>query len=50
MPRRDSDDLDSLAGSPVVANFHGQGSTGGRNAFRDEMSRQDRLRQEERRY
>ncbi|KAI9171798.1 hypothetical protein HJFPF1_01289 [Paramyrothecium foliicola] len=50
MPRRDSDDLDSLAGSPVVSSFHQQGTTGGRNAFRDEMSRQDRLRQEERRY
>jgi hypothetical protein len=50
MPRRDSDDLESLAGSPVAPNFRQQGTTGGRNAFRDEMSRQDRQRQDDRNY
>jgi hypothetical protein len=50
MPRRDSADLDSLAGSPVAANFNQQSTGGGRNAFRDEVSRQDRQRREDRRY
>ncbi|KAM5355525.1 hypothetical protein ACJ41O_002171 [Fusarium nematophilum] len=45
-PRRDSDGLGSLAGSPVDASFAQQGTTGGRNAFRDEMRRQERERNE----
>ena len=46
MPRRDSDALGSLAGSPVDNWFQPQGVTGGNggNAFRDEMARQDRER------
>ncbi|KPM40620.1 hypothetical protein AK830_g5972 [Neonectria ditissima] len=43
-PRRDSDSLDSLANSPVEPTFHQQGTTGGRNVFRDEVQRQDRER------
>ncbi|KND91145.1 hypothetical protein TOPH_04087, partial [Tolypocladium ophioglossoides CBS 100239] len=39
-PRRDSHALGSLAGSPVDASFEQQGTTG-RNAFRDEMRRQE---------
>lgn len=39
--RRDSDALGSLAGSPVDPSFAQQGTTGGGNAFRDEMRRQD---------
>lgn len=42
--RRGSDDLDSLAGSPVQDTFQQQGTTGGRNAFRDEMQRQENER------
>lgn len=42
--RRDSDGLGSLAGSPVDPSFAQQGTTGGRNAFRDEMRRQDQER------
>ncbi|KAJ6443006.1 hypothetical protein O9K51_04185 [Purpureocillium lavendulum] len=44
--RRDSDALGSLAGSPVDPSFERQGTTGGpgRNAFRDEVARQDRQR------
>lgn len=38
--RVDSDGLDSLAASPVHESFQEQGTTGGRNAFRDEMDRQ----------
>ncbi|UNI23589.1 hypothetical protein JDV02_009399 [Purpureocillium takamizusanense] len=42
-PRRDSDGLGSLAGSPVDPSFERQGTTGaGRNAFRDEVARQER--------
>ncbi|OAA73843.1 hypothetical protein ISF_00744 [Cordyceps fumosorosea ARSEF 2679] len=40
--RRDS--LDSLAESPVHDSFQQQGTTGGRNAFRDEMDRQQHER------
>ncbi|CAM1504109.1 Fc.00g017000.m01.CDS01 [Cosmosporella sp. VM-42] len=40
-PRRDSDALGSLAGSPIDPHFQQQGTTGGRNAFRDEMRRQE---------
>ncbi|KAH7321302.1 hypothetical protein B0I35DRAFT_477800 [Stachybotrys elegans] len=47
--RRDSD-LGSLAGSPVVASFQGQNTSTGRNAFRDEMQRQERQRRDERRH
>lgn len=43
-PRRDSDALGSLAGSPVDPNFQQYGTTGGPNAFRDEMRRQERER------
>lgn len=43
--RRGSDDLGSLAGTPVHANFEQQGTVGG-NAFRDEMARQNRQRRE----
>src|SRR6478735_2572089 len=39
--RADSDGLGSLAGSPVDATFPQQGTTGGRNAFRDEVRRQE---------
>lgn len=39
-PRRDSDALGSLAGSPVDPSFERQGTTG-RNAFRDELRRQE---------
>jgi hypothetical protein len=42
--RADSDGLGSLAGSPVDANFSQQGTGGGRNAFRDEMRRQEEER------
>ncbi|RBR24989.1 uncharacterized protein FIESC28_02259 [Fusarium coffeatum] len=42
--RADSDGLGSLAGSPVDANFSQQGNGGGRNAFRDEMRRQEEER------
>lgn len=42
--QRGSDDLDSLAGSPTQDSFQEQGTTGGRNAFRDEMNRQDNER------
>lgn len=50
-PRRDSDGLDSLANSPINANFEQQGTMGGsRNAFRDEMSRQDHERRDVNRY
>ncbi|KAJ6789636.1 hypothetical protein PWT90_10888 [Aphanocladium album] len=38
--RRGSDGLDSLTASPVHESFQQQGTTGGRNAFRDEMDRQ----------
>ncbi|KAM0342692.1 hypothetical protein ACHAPU_009303 [Fusarium lateritium] len=41
--RADSDGLGSLAGSPIDPNFPQQG-TGGRNAFRDEMRRQEEQR------
>lgn len=41
-PRRDSEGLGSLAGSPVDANFN-RGADG-RNVFRDEMDRQERER------
>jgi hypothetical protein len=41
---RGSDDLDSLAGSPIQDSFQEQGTTGGRNAFRDEMERQNNER------
>ncbi|KAH6900025.1 hypothetical protein B0T10DRAFT_469431 [Thelonectria olida] len=43
-PRRDSDGLGSLANSPVDPSFQQQGTTGGHNAFRDELARQDRER------
>ncbi|KAF4975243.1 hypothetical protein FZEAL_7950 [Fusarium zealandicum] len=43
-PRRDSDGLGSLAGSPVDPSFAQQGTTGGRNAFRDEVRRQEQER------
>ncbi|KAL3958904.1 hypothetical protein ACCO45_007066 [Purpureocillium lilacinum] len=44
-PRGDSDGLGSLAGSPVDPTFERQGTTGaGRNAFRDEVARQERQR------
>ncbi|KAH7156210.1 hypothetical protein EDB81DRAFT_786294 [Dactylonectria macrodidyma] len=43
-PRRDSDALGSLVNSPVDPSFHQQGTTGGRNAFREEMQRQERER------
>lgn len=43
-PRRDSEALGSLTGSPVRAHFEEQDTMGGRNAFRDEVSRQDRER------
>lgn len=39
-PRRDSEGLDSLAGSPVDPTFRADG----RNVFRDEMDRQERER------
>lgn len=39
--RRGSDGLDSLANSPVEGSFHQQGTTGGSNAFRDEIRRQE---------
>ncbi|KAG5953006.1 hypothetical protein E4U53_007234 [Claviceps sorghi] len=42
--RRDSDALGSLTDSPVRADFEQQGTTGGHNAFRDEMNRQERER------
>jgi len=42
--RRDSDGLGSLTSSPVDPSFHQQGTTGGHNAFRDELARQDRER------
>ncbi|KAF5013603.1 hypothetical protein FDECE_408 [Fusarium decemcellulare] len=42
--RRDSDGLGSLAGSPVDPSFAQQGTTGGRNVFRDEMRRQEQER------
>lgn len=48
--RRDSDALGSLAGSPVRANFEPQGTTGGRNAFREEMDRQHVERQDGERF
>lgn len=47
-PRRDSDGLGSLAGSPVDGSFEQQGTTGGRNAFRDEMARQHAERHDDR--
>ncbi|KAH6990711.1 hypothetical protein BKA56DRAFT_214715 [Ilyonectria sp. MPI-CAGE-AT-0026] len=43
-PRRDSDALGSLANSPVTPSFQQQGTTGGRNVFRDELQRQERER------
>ncbi|GAB0136202.1 hypothetical protein EsDP_00004514 [Epichloe bromicola] len=44
-PRRDSEALGSLSGSPVRAHFEEQDTTGGRrNAFRDEVGRQERER------
>ncbi|KAM4058112.1 hypothetical protein HRG_010934 [Hirsutella rhossiliensis] len=45
-PRRDSDALGSLAGSPVKDTFdaQGPGAGDGKNAFRDEMRRQARER------
>ncbi|KAG6107467.1 hypothetical protein E4U14_004152 [Claviceps sp. LM454 group G7] len=43
-PRRDSDALGSLTGSPVRADFEQQGTTGGPNTFREEMTRQERER------
>ena len=43
-PRRDSDALGSLANSPVHTSFYEQGTTGGRNTFRDEVQRQDQER------
>lgn len=46
-PHRDSDDLGSLAGSPVNTSFQNKGTTGGRNAFRDEVERQRVQRQED---
>lgn len=42
-PRRDSDGLGSLAGSPTSDRFQDQGVHGG-NVFRDELKRQDRKR------
>ncbi|KLP02986.1 uncharacterized protein Y057_9789 [Fusarium fujikuroi] len=42
--RADSDGLGSLAGSPVDPTFPQQGTTGGRNAFRDEVRRQEEER------
>jgi hypothetical protein len=43
--RRDSEALGSLAGTPIHENFEQQGTTGGnRNAFRDEMARQNQER------
>ncbi|KAL7939531.1 hypothetical protein V8C35DRAFT_10608 [Trichoderma chlorosporum] len=42
--RRDSEALGSLAGTPVHENFEHQGTTGSRNAFRDEMARQNQER------
>ncbi|KFA67163.1 hypothetical protein S40285_05248 [Stachybotrys chlorohalonatus IBT 40285] len=47
--RRDSD-LGSLAGSPVVGSFSQTGTLGGRNAFRDEVDRQNEQRRAEREY
>lgn len=47
IPRRDSD-LGSLAGSPVTANFQHQDTTGGGNAFRNEMRRQEQERGDDR--
>lgn len=44
-PRRDGDPVGSLTGSPVRAEFEEQSTTGGHNAFRDEVSRQERERQ-----
>ncbi|KAG5984356.1 hypothetical protein E4U55_005134 [Claviceps digitariae] len=44
-PRRDSDALGSLTGSPVRADFEQQGTRGAQNAFRDEVNRQERERQ-----
>lgn len=46
-PRRDSDALGSLTGSPVRGTFEEQGTTGGRNAFRDEVDRQERQRRDD---
>ncbi|KAF7553625.1 hypothetical protein G7Z17_g3509 [Cylindrodendrum hubeiense] len=43
-PRRDSDALGSLANSPIDPSFQQQGTTGGRNVFRDELQRQERER------
>ncbi|KAG6007980.1 hypothetical protein E4U21_005214 [Claviceps maximensis] len=43
-PRRDSDALGSLTGSPVRADFEQQGTRGGQNTFRDEVGRQERER------
>ncbi|KAL6876675.1 hypothetical protein J3F83DRAFT_726668 [Trichoderma novae-zelandiae] len=43
--RRDSEALGSLAGTPVHENFEAQGARGGvRNAFRDELDRQNQER------
>ncbi|UKZ75495.1 hypothetical protein TrVFT333_003181 [Trichoderma virens FT-333] len=42
--RRDSEALGSLAGTPIHENFERQGTTGSRNAFRDEMARQNQER------
>ncbi|KAH8906076.1 hypothetical protein BR93DRAFT_969295 [Coniochaeta sp. PMI_546] len=47
MPRRDSDALGSLAGSPTEErhpNVSGRATAGNGNAFRDELSRQERER------
>lgn len=49
-PRRDSDSLGSLAGSPVEPTFQSQNATGGRNAFRDEVERQNQQRREDERF
>ncbi|KAF7561833.1 hypothetical protein G7046_g2315 [Stylonectria norvegica] len=43
-PHRDSDDLGSMAGSPLDPDFQKQGTTGGRNAFREELRRQEQER------
>lgn len=43
-PRRDSNELGSLANSPVDPSFQHQGTSDGRNAFRDELARQERER------
>ncbi|KAL6701802.1 hypothetical protein J3F84DRAFT_355830 [Trichoderma pleuroticola] len=42
--RRDSEALGSLAGTPIHENFEHQNTTGSRNAFRDEMARQNQER------